>query len=68
MPQIRTDPCRIATWSSPLTIQATLALLVLSMWLLGKWPFATKANRNREAVAVEQRIRRGGLTVRNLAA
>lgn len=32
----------IATWSSPLTIQVSLGLLLLSMWLLGKWPFATE--------------------------
>ncbi len=32
---------RTATWSAPFVIQLVLAALLILMWLLGKWPFAT---------------------------
>jgi hypothetical protein len=30
-----------ATWSAPFVVQLVLAALVIIMWLLSKWPFAT---------------------------
>lgn len=32
---------RTATWSAPLVVQLILALLLVAMQLLGKWPFET---------------------------
>lgn len=32
---------RTATWSAPFVVQLILALLIVAMWLLGKWPFGT---------------------------
>lgn len=32
---------RTATWSAPFVVQVILAVLLVAMWLLGKWPFAT---------------------------
>lgn len=32
---------RTATLSSPFMVQAVLAVLLIAMWLLGKWPFET---------------------------
>ena len=32
---------RTATWSAPLVVQLILAMLLVAMWLLGKWPFET---------------------------
>ncbi len=32
---------RTATWSAPFVVQLILALLLVAMWLLGKWPFDT---------------------------
>lgn len=32
---------RAATWSAPFVVQLILALLLVAMWLLGKWPFDT---------------------------
>ncbi|WP_231996385.1 hypothetical protein [Mycobacterium scrofulaceum] len=32
---------RTATWSAPFVVQVILAMLLVAMWLLGKWPFYT---------------------------
>lgn len=32
---------RTATWSAPFVIQLVLGLLLVALWLLGKWPYAT---------------------------
>ncbi|ASL12191.1 hypothetical protein LFT51_28325 [Mycobacterium intracellulare subsp. chimaera] len=32
---------RTATLSAPFMVQAVLAVLLIAMWLLGKWPFET---------------------------
>lgn len=32
---------RTATWSAPLVVQPILGVLLVVMWLLGKWPFDT---------------------------
>lgn len=32
---------RIATWSAPFVVQLTIGALLITMWLLGKWPFNT---------------------------
>lgn len=32
---------RTATWSAPFVVQLILAMLLVAMWLLGKWPFDT---------------------------
>nr|WP_244168747.1 hypothetical protein [Mycobacterium malmoense] len=32
---------RTATWSSPFVVQLILGMLLVAMWLLGKWPFDT---------------------------
>lgn len=33
------DAWRTATWSAPFVVQPILAMLLVTMWLLGKWPF-----------------------------
>lgn len=30
---------RTATWSAPFVVQPVLGILLIVMWLLGKWPF-----------------------------
>lgn len=37
------DACawRTATWSAPFVVQLILGMLLIAMWLLGKWPFET---------------------------
>lgn len=32
---------RTATWSAPFVVQMILGMLLVAMWLLGKWPFDT---------------------------
>jgi hypothetical protein len=32
---------RVATLASPFVVQIVLGLLLVTMWLLGKWPFET---------------------------
>jgi hypothetical protein len=32
---------RTATWSAPFVVQAVVGVLLIVMWLLAKWPFAT---------------------------
>jgi hypothetical protein len=32
---------RTATWSAPVVVQLMLGVLLVVMWLLGKWPFDT---------------------------
>jgi uncharacterized membrane protein len=32
---------RTATWSAPFVVQVILGMLLIAMWLLGKWPFDT---------------------------
>lgn len=32
---------RTATWSAPFVVQLILGVLLVAMWLLGKWPFDT---------------------------
>lgn len=32
---------RTATLSAPIVVQAVLSMLLIAMWLLGKWPFDT---------------------------
>lgn len=32
---------RTATWSAPFVVQLVLGMLLIAMWLLGKWPFET---------------------------
>lgn len=32
---------RAATWSAPFVVQPVLGILLIFMWLLGKWPFET---------------------------
>lgn len=32
---------RTATWSAPFVVQLILGILLVTMWLLGKWPFDT---------------------------
>lgn len=40
---------RTATWSAPLLVQAVLAMQLLFMWALGKWPFATHSAHEGES-------------------
>lgn len=30
---------RTATWSAPFVVQVILAMVLVAIWLLGKWPF-----------------------------
>lgn len=32
---------RTATWSAPFVVQLIVGVLLVAMWLLGKWPFDT---------------------------
>jgi hypothetical protein len=41
---------RIATWSAPFVVQGVLGLLLVAMWLLGKWPSATHSPHGGERI------------------
>jgi hypothetical protein len=41
---------RTATWSAPFVVQGVLGLLLVAMWLLGKWPFAMHSAYGGERV------------------
>lgn len=41
LPVLDARAWRTATWSAPFVVQLICATLLVTMWLLGKWPFET---------------------------